>query len=510
MDAIDLSHRLSPIAAARTPSPLKSLMKYMSVDGMISLSGGLPHPSLFPFVNIEAEVYSPGIYLPSNTSDSNSELLRFKIHKNGRANGQVVDLASGLQYAPTAGHPWLLQYVREFVRAVYQPAYKNYDVLMDDGSTDGWSKVVNLLCEPGDYILLEKYTFPSTQAMWVPMGCKGVALEMDVHGIRADGLEATLREWDTTHPGVKRPHVLYVIPTGQNPTGCTMPISRKQEIYDICVKYDIIIVEDDPYYILQFDSYKLPTIANGHAVPPPSYDETAFLDSLVKTFLSIDVQGRVIRLDTFSKTMAPGNRLGWFTCNPLFAERILRATEVTTQTPSGWSQSIISELLHAWGPGLGGYLRWLSGLQSQYEIRRNWMCDAIAKEFDAEQEGDKVIVYGKGTRVKLLSFVPPQAGMFLWCKVHLSENKEYNSLKGVFEEPEMAFEQKLWQEIVDAKVLISPGRFYAAWEGKDKPRNTAERDIVLYRLAFSMTTKDNVDLAIHRLAGVLHRSWELS
>ncbi len=73
-------------------------MKYMSVDGMISLAGGLPHPSLFPFINIEAEVYSPGIYLPSNTSESDSELLRFRVHKNGRENGQVVDLASGLQY----------------------------------------------------------------------------------------------------------------------------------------------------------------------------------------------------------------------------------------------------------------------------------------------------------------------------------------------------------------------------------------------------------------------------
>ncbi|KAK0457241.1 PLP-dependent transferase [Desarmillaria tabescens] len=505
MDAIDLSHHLSPTAAARTPNPLKSLMKYMSVDGMVSLAGGLPHPSLFPFVNIEAEVYSPGIY----TSESDSELLRFNVHKNGRANGQVVDLATGLQYAPTAGFPWLLQYVQDFVSVVYQPAYKNYDVLMNDGSTDGWSKVVNLLCEPGNHIFLEKYTFPSTQAMWVPMGCKGVPLEMDANGIRADVLENTLREWDNTHPGVKRPHVLYVIPTGQNPTGCTMPIARKQEIYDICVKYDVIIVEDDPYYTLQFDTYKLPSTANGHAAPPLPYDEAVFLDSFVKTFLSIDVQGRVIRLDTFSKTMAPGNRLGWFTCNPLFAERIIRATEVTTQTPSGWSQSIISELLHAWGPGLSGYLRWLSGLQSQYEIRRNWMCDALAKEFDAEQKGDEVIMYAKGTKVKILSVVPPRAGMFLWCKVHLSENKEYADLKGASEDLETFFEQKLWQDFVDAKVLISPGRFYAAWEGEKKPRNPAERDIVHFRLAFSMTTKENVDLAIRRLANVLHRAWGL-
>lgn len=99
-----------------------------------------------------------------------------------------------------------------------------------------------------------------------------------------------------------------------------------------------------------------------------SADATA---ELVPPFLQLDVDGRVIRLDTFSKTISPGSRLGHFTASPLFIERILRATEVTTQAPSGWSQAITLELLKTWTQD--GYLTWLRNLKESYTTRRNWM-----------------------------------------------------------------------------------------------------------------------------------------
>lgn len=119
---------------------------------------------------------------------------------------------------------------------------------------------------------------------------------------------------------------------GHNPTSGVLSVKRRKEIYELCCKYDIIIVEDDPYWYLQF-----PSAANEEAESrgldvtltmekhtPVKSSGYEFIDSLVPSYLSIDVEGRVIRLDTFSKTIAPGCRLGWITAQPRFIERLER------------------------------------------------------------------------------------------------------------------------------------------------------------------------------------------
>ncbi|KAJ2982280.1 hypothetical protein NUW54_g10772 [Trametes sanguinea] len=128
---------------------------------------------------------------------------------------------------------------------------------------------------------------------------------------------------------------MYTVPVGQNPTGVTMGVARKKEIYDICVEYDVIIVEDDPYYFLQMGAY---VPKDERASPASAADSEKWISSLTPSYLKFDYQGRVIRLDTFSKTIAPGSRLGFFTCNPRFAERLERAGETSTQAPCGFGQ----------------------------------------------------------------------------------------------------------------------------------------------------------------------------
>jgi DNA-binding transcriptional MocR family regulator len=111
-----------------------------------------------------------------------------------------------------------------------------------------------------------------------------------------------------------------------------LSVERRKAIYALCSKYDIIIVEDDPYWYLQFPSADVeeaksrnqPVPQISRAEPPVKSSGYPFLDSLVPSFLSIDVDGRVIRLDTFSKTVAPGCRLGWVTAQPDLIERFLR------------------------------------------------------------------------------------------------------------------------------------------------------------------------------------------
>lgn len=122
---------------------------------------------------------------------------------------------------------------------------------------------------------------------------------------------------------------------GHNPTSGVLSLARRREIYALCSKYDVIIVEDDPYWYLQYPSADI-LEAQSRGLERKSNDDRSslpegwkssgypFLDSLVPSYLNIDVDGRVIRLDTFSKTVAPGCRLGWITAQPDFVERFVR------------------------------------------------------------------------------------------------------------------------------------------------------------------------------------------
>ena len=129
----------------------------------------------------------------------------------------------------------------EFTRKVHTPAYGNFEVLLHPGNTNAWSKVVGLLVEDGDYILCENFTYPSSQALWIPQGNFGAPIALDGQGIRDDALEETLSNWNVTHPGVKKPHVLYLVSVGSNPTGVTMGRQRRQKVYDVCVKHGAFI-----------------------------------------------------------------------------------------------------------------------------------------------------------------------------------------------------------------------------------------------------------------------------
>lgn len=94
-----------------------------------------------------------------------------------------------------------------------------------------------MLLEDDDFILCENFTYPSAQALWIPRGNHAAPVALDDQGMRADLLEETLANWESTHPGKRRPHVMYVVPIGSNPTGITYSAERKKALYDICVKY---------------------------------------------------------------------------------------------------------------------------------------------------------------------------------------------------------------------------------------------------------------------------------
>ncbi|KAJ3297136.1 hypothetical protein HK104_000792 [Borealophlyctis nickersoniae] len=192
--------------------------------------------------------------------------------------GEVIEVSDGdmqkaLQYSPTTGLPDLIDWLRELQLSEHRPPYEGFDVCVGNGSQDVLTKAFEMLLAEGDHMLIESPAYVGSLAFLRPLGVKFAGMieirqqmlaiqlawlleyssgflevELDSQGLNPDALETVLRTWpdETT-----RPKVLYTVPTGGNPTGISTTLDRRQRIYEIAKQYDLIILEDDPYYYLQ-------------------------------------------------------------------------------------------------------------------------------------------------------------------------------------------------------------------------------------------------------------------
>jgi DNA-binding transcriptional MocR family regulator len=316
---------------------------------------------------------------------------------------------------------------------------------------------------------------------------------------------------------------------GQNPTSGTLSIQRRKDIYALCSKYDVLIIEDDPYWYLQYPSAAalesqaratpLPAAAPIHKFEKSSGH--AFLDSLIPSYLNFDYDGRVIRLDTFSKTCAPGCRLGWITAQPAIIERILRITETSTQQPSGFVQSMIAELIMGPQPAaaefaklsradqvtfsgwkVDGWVRWLEGLRGTYERRMNRMCTyldegqyLLKQQTPIKQaESDWAVI----SKTKMYSFDWPRGGMFVWIKVHFDAHPLADKVSGA----DLA--QSLWIALAQKPylVLASPGTMFSP-----TPELVEKEGYKYFRICFAAVSEEDVDLCSKRFAAGFKAFW---
>jgi DNA-binding transcriptional MocR family regulator len=317
----------------------------------------------------------------------------------------------------------------------------------------------------------------------------------------------------------------------------------------------VVIVEDEPYWYLQFPSAAteeaksrgLPSPAPTRQHKPGRSSGYAFLDSLTPSFLSLDTDGRVVRLDTFSKTVAPGCRLGWITAQPTLIERFERIAESTTQQPSGFVQGMISELvLGSNGSGdakaanqrartafsllrsprdraafagwdTSGWVRWLEGLRGAYERRVGRMCRTLdegatllttapvsASASDSEWAPLAV------TKTTLYSFRWPRGGMFIWLRVHLESHPLWQA-RGpspqipVLDGPVLAAALMIWLTTKPFRVLVATGSMFSA---NDEVR--VEDGWKYHRICFAAEDEANVDLAAERFVEGVRRFWEVT
>ncbi|KAI1921415.1 Aromatic/aminoadipate aminotransferase 1 [Ophidiomyces ophidiicola] len=469
----DESRRADPWPEIQASS-LKQAAHYLKQPGLISLGGGLPSSDYFPFDEISIKVPVAPHFSEKETHESGQIITAGKHDiQEGKSD---FDLEICLNYGQSVGAAQMLRFVTEHTEIVHNPPYSDWQCSLSAGNTASWDMVLRMFCERGDYILTEEYSFSSALETALPQGLRLAPVKMDEQGILPSALEEILSNWDVSSRGARKPFVLYTVPSGQNPTGATQSAERRKEVYKIAQKHNIIIVEDEPYYFLQMQPYKG---ANAPQDPAPA-NHTEFLKALIPSFLSMDVDGRVVRLESFSKVLSPGSRVGWVVASAQIIERFLRNAETCTQNPSGMAQIILFKLLdEAWGHEK--YLEWLIFLRMEYTARRNVMLEACESFLPTS----------------IASWTAPAAGMFHWIKIDWTRHPLARAGKSYD-----IVEEAIFKAAVDQGVLVSRGSWFAADHSKP-PID------MFFRATFAAAPADKIQQAIKRFGETLTAQFEL-
>ncbi|KAI8918078.1 pyridoxal phosphate-dependent transferase [Entophlyctis helioformis] len=343
----DYAKFLSPISAARKPSAIRALQNLSFLPDMISLGGGLPDPTTFPFTS-----------------------LSFTLSSGDKVDMSPKLLNQALQYSTTTGLGVLVDWLRQLQIHVHKPHEQTFDLCVGSGSQDLLTKACEALLKEGDNILVESPTYVGVLSFLKPLGVNFVEVQSDKDGLNPDYLEAVMSNWTDI---ATRPKVLYTVPVGGNPTGADTTVERKRRIYELACKYNFIILEDDPYYYLQFDDYR-------------------------ESYFSMDTEGRVLRFDSLSKVLSGGARVGWVSGPHELVYRIVLHGMSSNVHPSGISQALMFAVLERWG--IDGFLAHSKQVANLYKSKRDVFVELARKHLDGIAEFDD-----------------PQTGMFAWIKL---------------------------------------------------------------------------------------------
>jgi 2-aminoadipate transaminase len=286
-------HRYAQRTHRMTSSAIRELLKLTTRPDVISFAGGLPAPELFPIEEFRAAADSV-------------------LSKQGR---------QALQYSTTEGYPPLREMiVRHMAR--YGIIVDTENVLITTGSQEALDLVGKVLINPGDRILTEEPTYLGAIQAFTMYGADYVTVPIDADGLQTSLLEEALRSG---------PKFMYILPNFQNPAGTTLPLDRRLDLTAMAGRYGIPIIEDDPYGQLRYEG--------DHIKPLVVLDAEA-----QHCEKSGHYTGNVIYLSTFSKTLAPGLRLGWVVAPKDVIARLVQAKQGTDLHTSTLDQMIAYEV----------------------------------------------------------------------------------------------------------------------------------------------------------------------
>jgi 2-aminoadipate transaminase len=389
-------------------SVIRELLKLTQQPDIISFAGGLPAPELFPVEEFQA---------------ATDRVLT----KHG---------SQALQYSTTEGYGPLREYIVEKM-AEYGIQATLENVLITSGSQQALDLISKVLINPGDLILTERPTYLGALQAWRAYQAEFVSVSIDDDGLIIDQLEDAL---------CSGPKFMYILPNFQNPGGVTLSLERRLTLIDIANRYGIPIIEDDPYGELRFEGEHLP--------PLVVLDEKMLNNQPSSANGSGLFRGNVIYLSTFSKTLAPGLRLGWIVAPNEVIQQCVMAKQGMDLHTSSFVQMIAYEVVK--DGFLKGHVR---RIRQVYRERRDIMLDTMASKFPP------------GIR-----WTQPQGGLFLWVTL-----------------PETVDSAAVLEKAVENKVAFVPGTaFYPDGSGQ----NT-------FRLNFSNAQPEQIKIGIKRLGEVL-------
>ncbi|MHB8140098.1 MAG: aminotransferase-like domain-containing protein [Vulcanimicrobiaceae bacterium] len=339
MSTISRSAKFAERTSRLRASTIREMLKVTQQPNVISFGGGLPAPELFPVAAV---------------AECTAEIM------------EEIG-ASALQYSVTQGIPEMRTWVAQRLATQMARDVSADDVLIVNGSQQGLDLLGKIFLDPGDHVLLERPTYLGAIQAFDAYQAQYLSVETDEHGIVPESLERIIERADPL------PKFLYLVPTFQNPTGRTLSIERRERIVRICERFEVPIVEDDPYHELRFE---------GEPLPP---------------LVSFARNGSVIYLGTGSKIVAPGLRIAWLVASdPEVREKLILAK----QGADLHSGSLAQYIFHRFVSRREAFARHLEAIVATYRGRRDVMYAALG-EFMPES----------------VRFNKPEGGMFLWASV---------------------------------------------------------------------------------------------
>ncbi len=376
-------------------SAVREILKVTERPDVISFAGGLPAPELFPvdaLARAHADVFA----------------------REGRA---------AMQYSTTEGWRPLREWIAARMRGRGCDATAE-SVIITSGSQQGIDLVARIFLDPGDTLIVENPSYVAALQVFKSYEADMVAVDCDEEGMRVDEIEQAIRE--------ANPKFIYTIPDFQNPTGTSLSLERRKRLVDIARRYRVPIIEDDPYGELRYHGERLPSLA------------------------SLDADGMVIHLSTFSKTISPGMRIGWVVATEEIIQALIRAKQASDLHTSTIEQRAAARLLEDFD-----YEGHIARICQVYGER----CEAMRASLEAHFPTE-----ARWTR--------PDGGLFLWVEL-----------------PDGVSGEELLEDSLKEKVAFVPGASFFARDARS----------TFIRLNFSNRQPDIIDEGIRRISDVLKR-----
>lgn len=384
-------------------SAIRELFKLLGKPGIISFAGGFPDSAMFDVAGIQ--------------------------YASQKALAQDAGLA--LQYGATEGFMPLREQLAAFTAAKGAKDVYADNLVVTTGSQQALDLLGKCMISPGDKVIVEGPTFLATIQCFRLYGAEVISAPIDSQGVIVDELEKLIAE--------HQPKLVYLIPTFGNPSGATLSLERRQRVLELAVKYQTLVVEDDPYGDLYFDA------------PPPA--------SLLA--LSSEVPGSrdwLAHCGSLSKVLSPGLRIGWLIAPPELLAKAVMCKQFSDAHTSTFAQATAAHYL------LAGHMpATLAKVRKVYAQRAQTMMAALRSEL-----GDAV------------AFTEPQGGLFLWVRL--------TGAHGALADANVLAKQAIAQG-----VAFVPGA----------PFFSQHPDLSTFRLSFATADEDKIREGVARLAKAL-------